>query len=101
MLVDLDNRILAPASKLNQYLSSGPEGVVAVKARDQFRKSRATGFWIEADSSTVVAVEPVKILNPQIGRNVTVGMAVVSIDTSISTLHLGEIGVIYSQSFIL
>ncbi len=101
MLVDLDNRILAPASKLNQYLSSGPEGVVAVKARDQFRKSRETGFWIEADSSTVVAVEPVKILNPQIGRNVTVGMAVVSIDSSISTLHFGEIGVIYSQAFIL
>jgi hypothetical protein len=101
MLVDLDNRILAPASKLNQYLSSGPEGVLAVQARDAFRKSRETGFWREADSTTVVAVEPVKILNPQIGRNVTVGMAVVSIDTSISTLHFGEIGVIYSQAFIL
>ncbi|MEO5969477.1 MAG: FHA domain-containing protein [Bdellovibrionia bacterium] len=97
MLVDLDNRIIAPSAKLNQYLASGAEAAVAIKARDSFRSGRETGYWIEADESTLVAVEPVKVLSPTAGRNVVVAMAIVSIDSSLATPEMGELGVIYSE----
>ncbi len=101
VLVNLDNRILAPSSRFNQYLTSGPEAVFATKARDQFRRDRETGFVSEVDSTTVAAIEPLKVLNPSIGKNEVRAMAVVSIDTSIATPDFGDICVAYSQSFIL
>ena len=97
MLVDLDNRIIAPASKLNQYLTSGPEGATAVKARDLFRAGRETGYWVEGDETTLIAVEPVKVLSTSAGRNVIVAMAIVSIDSSLATPEIGELGVVYSE----
>jgi len=97
LLVDLDSRIIAPSAKLNQYLTSGPEAATAIKARNHFRAGRETGYWVEADDSTLVAVEPVKVLSPTAGRNVIVAMAVVSIDSSLATPEMGELGVIYSQ----
>ena len=101
VLIDLDNRILAPSSKLNQYLNSGIEAPIVTKARDAFRAGRETGFSVEADSTTVIAVEPVKVMSPTAGKNVVVAMAVVSIDTTLSTPGFGEIGVAYSQAIIL
>jgi pSer/pThr/pTyr-binding forkhead associated (FHA) protein len=101
LLTDLDNRIIAPSSKLNQYLASGNEAAIAIKAKDLFRAGRETGITAELDSSTVVAVEPVKVLSPTAGRNVVVAMAIVSIDTSLSTPDLGEMGVVYSETLVL
>lgn len=101
VLLDLDSRILAPALKMNQYLSSGPESKIAVNARNLFREGKETGFWLETDSSLVVAVEPVKVLSPTMGRNITIAMALVSIDTSQFKPDLGEMGVVYSQTLIL
>jgi PAS domain-containing protein len=101
VLTDLENRILAPGKKLNQYLAGGVEAEIAINARDLFRKGRETGIAREAGLGTVVAVEPVKILNPMLGRNVVVAMAVVSIDTTLSTPDFGEMGMIYSQTLIM
>lgn len=100
LLLDMDSRIIAPGSKLNQYLTSGGEATIAVKARDSFRAGKETGYLQEIDD-LVVAVEPVKVLSPAQGRNVIVAMAIVSLDTSLSTLDLGEMGVIYSETLIL
>jgi hypothetical protein len=100
LLTDLDSRVLAPSSKYQQMLTTGPEARLAARARDAFKRGRETGIVGEIDTDLVGAVEPVKIFNPQQGRNLIVGMAVVSIDTSISTLDLGEIGVIYSQTLL-
>jgi hypothetical protein len=97
MLVDLENRIIAPSAKLNQYLTSGAEAASAIKARDLFRAGRETGYWAEADESTLIAIEPVKVMSPSAGRNVVVAMAVVSIDSSLATPEIGELGVVYSQ----
>src|SRR5690606_12106749 len=33
LLIDLENRIIAPSSKVNQYLASGTEAVIATQAR--------------------------------------------------------------------
>jgi PAS domain-containing protein len=100
VLVDLDGRIMAPAVKMNQHLVAGVEGLVTLKARDRFRGGEETGFALEADEQTVVAVEPLKILSAQAGRNVIVGMAVVSLDTTLATPDFGEMGMAYSESII-
>ncbi len=100
VLTDLDSRILAPTVRMNQYLTGGPEANLAVKARDLFRKGRESGVS-QGDSELVIAVEPVKVLNPALGKNVVVGMAVVSIDTSIATPDIGEVGMVYSEALIL
>lgn len=101
VLTDLDLRIIAPASKMNAYLAGGQESVLAAKMRDKFRAGREDGIVVEADSANIVAIEAVKVFSAQAGRNIPVGLAVVSIDTTLSTPDLGEIGVIYSQSLIL
>jgi len=101
LLTDLENRILAPGAKLNQYLAGGLEAETAIYARDLFRKGRETGIAKEVDAGTVVAIEPVKIFNSMAGRNVIVAMAIVSIDTTLSTPDLGEMGMVYSQTLIM
>ncbi len=100
-LTDLESRILAPASRLGQYFTEGPEAVYARQAKKEFAAGRETGFVKELNDTTVVAVEPVKILHPQLGKNVVVGMAIVSIDTTLSTLSFADHGVIYSETIIL
>ena len=41
-----------------------------------------------------------RILSTQAGRNITVGMAIVSVDTSLATPDLGEMGMTYSETLI-
>jgi hypothetical protein len=101
LLTDLENRIIAPGSKLNQYLATGVEANLAIKARDLFRAGKETGFTAVGDPTTVVAIEPVKVLSPSAGRNIVVAMAIVSIDTSLVTPDLGEMGVVYAETLIL
>jgi PAS domain-containing protein len=100
-LTDLDNRIIAPGAQLNQYLTSGPEATFALRARNYFREGREEGIAEEVDDSTVVAIEPVKILNPALGKNVVAAMAIVSIDTTLSTPGAGDIGIVYFETLIL
>jgi len=101
VLTDLDNRIIAPGTKMGQYLTTSGEGNLAVKARQLFQKGRETTIVAEVDSSTVVAIEPVKVLSTQAGKNVVIAMAIVSIDTALATPDLGEIGVVYGETLIL
>ncbi|MCC7441626.1 MAG: FHA domain-containing protein [Bdellovibrionales bacterium] len=101
VLTDLDNRIIAPASNANSHLSAGNIGLVARKAAKKFQEGTETGFILKADESTIVAVEPLKILHPRAGRNVTVAMAVVAIDLTLSTPSISTIAVTYSHSFVI
>jgi PAS domain-containing protein len=100
VLMDLDSRILAPSAKFNQHLVMGGEAKLAAQARDLFRKGKETGVVSLMDGEVVGAVEPVKIYNPHQGKNVIVGMALVSLDASLSTLDVGEMGVIYSETLV-
>jgi hypothetical protein len=100
-ITDLENRVIAPVAKQNQYLTSGSEALIATKARDLFRSGRETGVTAEADSDTIIAIEPLKVYNQATGKNIVIGMAIVSIDTSIATLGFGDIGLVYSETMIL
>jgi PAS domain-containing protein len=100
-VTDLDIRILAPLSRQNQYLTTGSEALLTTKARDAFRNGRETGIAGELDSSTVIAIEPLKAFNQATGKNMVIGMAIVSIDTTLATMGIGDIGLIYSETIII
>lgn len=100
VLTDLDQRIIAPTNRGGQLMATGVEARIAVRLREEFKKGRETGIVVEGDSSTVVAIEPVKVYSPETGRNVIIGMAVVSLDSTLSTPDMGEMSVTYSQAVI-
>jgi PAS domain-containing protein len=100
LLVDLDNRIIAPSSKMNQYLTAGHEATFAVKARDNFRAGKETGTWQE-NEDLVIAIEPVKVMSAAAGRNIVVAMAIVSLDSTLAIPDMGEMGMVYSETFIM
>ncbi|HUP57348.1 MAG TPA: PAS domain-containing protein, partial [Bdellovibrionota bacterium] len=85
----------------NSYLANGPEALYAVKAAELFKKGQERGVAWEIDSETVAAYEPVKVINPTKGRNEIVAMAIVSIDTTLATESIGEMGMVYSETLIL
>jgi PAS domain-containing protein len=101
VLTDLSNRIIAPALKQNAYLANGPEALYAVKAAELFKKGQERGVAWEVDTETVAAYEPVKVLNTSKGRNEIIAMAIVSIDTTLATESIGEMGMVYSETLIL
>lgn len=100
VLTDLENRVIAPASKLNQYLVAGDAAKLAAAAAKAFRSGQETGLVREVPSSNVVAVEPVKVFSPGAGRNIPVGMAIVELDTSLDSIGVGEMSSIYSQTLV-
>jgi PAS domain-containing protein len=99
-LADLDGRIIAPASRLNQYLVAGAAAAASKRAAQAFRNGKETGVVLEAGEDALVAIEPVKAILPATGRSAVIGMAIVSMDTSMTTLQLGESGTVYSQAII-
>jgi PAS domain-containing protein len=101
LLVDLDLRVLAPGVKLGQYLTNGDEARFASEAAAAFRKGRETPFVRELNDTTIAAIDPVKVVHPQLGKNVTAAMSVVSLDTSLATPDVGEMGVVYSETLII
>ncbi|MBI3534702.1 MAG: PAS domain S-box protein [Deltaproteobacteria bacterium] len=101
ILVDLENRILAPTNRMNQYLVSGEEAKIAIQTRNRFLSGREEGVIIEATNHNVVAIEPVKIFNPRLNKNVVIAMAIVSIDSLQSLPSLGDVGLFYSKAIVL
>lgn len=100
-LLDMDNRVIAPAQKAGQYFTVGIEATYAVKAREQFLKGRETGLSGVVDDRIVMAIEPLKVYNPQLGKNQVVGMAIVSMDSSLAIPSLGEASVVYAHSLVV
>lgn len=102
VLSEMDGRIIAPASKTGQYLVAGIEAKVSRARIQEYRTGELKKGWAGAvDSSTVMAIWPVEIYNPATAGTAIVAVAVVSIDITSAVLNSGEIGVIYSKSFIL
>lgn len=102
MLVDLDSRIIAPSNLLNQYLGDGGEGVFVRKVAKAFQNGKESGIVAPLDGGrTVIAVEAIKALSPNLGKNVVIAMAVVSIDANLGMPDLGSVGVMYGKTLIL
>ncbi len=99
-LIDLDGRIIAPAEKMNQLLTSDAEASVVVRARQIYRQGSAPGLALPV-GPIVVAVEPLEVFNPQLGKNVVVALGLVSIDTRYASGEMSEVGMIYSETLIM
>lgn len=100
LLTDLDNRILAPSNQLNQYLASGAEAGVALKAAKLFRQGTERGL-VEHSDGLITAVEPVSVFDPRQAKNVVVAMAIVSIDSSLSLPDFGTMSKVYAETLIV
>lgn len=101
LLVDLDNRIMAPSEQSNQYLSQGKEAVFAKKAAVKFRDGQEKGIVKKITDDTIVAVEPVKVFSSRHSKNVVVGMALVSVDASLASPGLGVLSLVFSEALII
>lgn len=102
LLMDLKSRIIAPAGRANQMFTTGPEATFAAKLSKLYEsgKTESTEMRIVGDDIAVV-VEPVKVVDPRLGRNVVVALALVSIDADSAMLGSGAVGLIYSKVLIL
>lgn len=101
LLVDLENRILAPSEQSNQYFSQGKEAVFAKKVAEKFRDGQEKGVVKKVTDDIIVAVEPVKVFSTRLTKNVVVGMAVVSIDASLSSPGFGVLSLVFSEALII
>jgi len=72
-----------------------------VKAKRRFlEEKKMTTFIDSIGSHTVVAVEPMVLYNPNDKEYVPVAMGVVAIDSSVATMGLGDVLIIFSEAFI-
>ena len=101
VLCDLDSRIIAPGSQLNQYLGQGEEASFAIHMRDLFRADEMTGGRVKVVGDSVIAIEPVEVVSTSAGKNVAVAMAIVTLDLSLNMLDTGEMLIIYAETLIL
>lgn len=101
VITDLDLRVLAPSTSFNKVLGQGSAATTAAKMAKAYKRGEERGFVGEADSETVIAVEPIKIYSPQLARNVVAAMAVVSMDSTLTTTDVGEMGLTYAQTLLI
>jgi PAS domain-containing protein len=102
VIVDLESRILAPSTKAGNYFQNPPGAAgTAVKAAKAFRAGKQDGFVLKADSDTIVAIEPIQVLNPALGKNETRAIAVVALDSTLSAVEGGELWMVYAHTLVL
>jgi hypothetical protein len=102
LLMDLDQRVVAPAMKSGQFMIKGPEAILVNKAIAEFRKGYDREIVQKTnESENVVAIAPVKVFDPHTGKNNVIAVAVVAIDASVAAMTMGDVGVVYSETFIL
>jgi len=97
-IVDMQGRIIAPATRLGQVLAGSPEALVSNQARRIFSEGAESGRAFFPSGDVVAVVEPIKVLNPAQGRNQTVAFALVSIDLTQSQMTADDVVLSYGYS---
>jgi len=101
LIIDLDNRIIAPSTRINQFLISGGEAIFAAQASKKFKQGQERGVVKQISETVMAAIEPIKSFDSRIGKNIVIAMALVSVDASPSIPTGGALGLIFSESFII
>ncbi|MBS1961909.1 MAG: FHA domain-containing protein [Bdellovibrionales bacterium] len=101
-VTDLDLRVLAPAGRAGTYFQNPPEAanIAAAKAK-RFRLNPSEGGAVGKAGDTIVAVEPIQVLNPALGRNEPRAMVVVALDATLSQVEGGELLMVYAHTLVL
>jgi PAS domain-containing protein len=102
VIVDMENRVLAPSTKAGNYFLNPPGAAgLANKAAKLFRNEQQSGIVTKVDSDSIVAIEPIQVLNPALGKNETKAMAVVALDSTLSAVEGGELWIVYAHTLVL
>lgn len=101
LVVDLSNRIITPATKAGRYFELGTEATYTANAKTLYTQGRETGIVGLSDTDTIVAVEPIRIYNPQVGKNEIRHLAVVVMDATLASAGMGEMSMVYATTFVL
>jgi PAS domain-containing protein len=112
VIIDMESRILAPAIKAGNYFQNPPAAAgLAVTASKRFRNvdddskagkiDRQAGISGKLGDDLIVAIEPIMVLNPTIGKNEPRAMAVVVLDTTLSAVGGGELWLVYAHTLVL
>jgi len=102
VLMTLDGRILAPPENFNQNLVAGKEALFASKISKLYREGKlSTGQGVDFRDNLVIAVEPLLLLDPNMGKNVVAGMALVSIDASTHVPSFSDTVIVIFSNFIV
>jgi len=100
VLIDLENRIIAPASKLNQYFTRGDAATYTAGQKKKYLNGLETGVATVFDDNSVVAIEPLKVFDPALGRNRVAALAVVWVDTEGANPAFTELGTSYADTLV-
>jgi PAS domain-containing protein len=98
VLVDLENRIIAPAARQGEYFTRGDAARYVVSMRKEFNDGRSTGASRVMDDNSVVAVEPLLVVDPRVGKNKVAALGVVSIDTEAANPAFTRLGTSYADT---
>lgn len=101
VLIDLKARIISPPEKMNQYFTKGNSAVVAIEALRLYERGKKDTGYVKRTDDLVVAVEPLKVFDPTLAKNTIRAVAIVGIDITQAAMEAGQVGVYYSESFVV
>lgn len=100
-VVDNEGRVLAPARKINQYLTETNEASFVAIARAAFVKKERLEEVTRVFGDAIYVAVPLKVFNPAAGKNVTVALGIVGFDRSLMLFDEGTTALTYIQALIL
>lgn len=101
-LIDMEGRILAPGRKLNQYIAENKfQASFAAAARKAFQEPERSRAYFEMDTNTIAVAEPLRVMSPTQGKNVTVAMGLVFFDQRIVTFDSGTEWMMFFNAAVL
>ncbi len=101
-LVDLNQKIVAPAEHAGQMFASGEEGAFLTVARAVYSKSDTSeGVAKLLSDGGIMAIHPVRAFSSQSAKNITVGFAVTIIDGSVVSMSASEVSMLYGYAMVI
>jgi len=101
-LIDIEGRVLAPGRKLNQYITEDRfQASFAAAARKAFQDPERNRMYFEGDGRIIAVAEPVRVMNPAQGKNVTIALGMVFFDQRLVTFDSGTEWLMFFYSAIL
>ncbi len=99
-IIDMEGRIIAPARKLNQYLTQQYESAFGAISKTYFKNNEKDEVGKIYGNSFFVAV-PIRVFEPTQGKNVSTAIAIVNYDLNQILFDDGTVSLAYLQAMIL
>lgn len=102
VIVDLKLQVVAPGELAGRPLSDREMVKVARSITDKYESGEAeVGLnHIFEETDSLISIEPIKIFDARLGKNIVKAMAIVSLDLGLMSPDFGLMGMIYSEALI-